>query len=424
MHVLLTDERLEDFKLNRQVGLNISSEALEALISDNLLGIQESFLTDTVTNVGVDEKGLRETAKKLRIPCDEKHFVVCVLSIQSGSGPVGQRILQIMLRDSLKESIGEMDSSAYFFSDSNGMLNCVVNTYDPDPRKKLETAVADARQRLRTATDIHLFFAVGPTVDSLSKLYLSRSGAVSTLLQSKASITSAERIFESGLPGRYTYSVQEQLLTFFRDNDPEEITKIIRAHIAQLRSDERDGQLLSESFLFAYLKNITGECLRLGVTVERFENYVPAVVCLFQSDITGCVEALTKLTEQVLKHISVHRTNETNHLLSMAKDYVRDHIADEKLNLEAVSNHVGLSRVYFCKLFHQMEGISFNAYLKKIRIEKAKQLLITTNLKIFEVSSAVGFSHAKYFGQVFKKEVGQTPAEYQKCVEEKSVKGV
>ncbi len=45
----------------------------------------------------------------------------------------------------------------------------------------------------------------------------------------------------------------------------------------------------------------------------------------------------------------------------------------------------------FRKLFHQMEGISANEYLKRIRIEKAKHLLLTKNLKIFEVSNAVSF---------------------------------
>ena len=55
--------------------------------------------------------------------------------------------------------------------------------------------------------------------------------------------------------------------------------------------------------------------------------------------------------------------------------------------------------------------------VKKIRIEKAKQLLMTTNLKMFEISSDVGFSHAKYFGQVFKQEVGLTPVEYQRTIQ-------
>ena len=61
-----------------------------------------------------------------------------------------------------------------------------------------------------------------------------------------------------------------------------------------------------------------------------------------------------------------------------------------------------------------MEGVSFNSYLKQERIERAKKLLLTTNLKVFEVSGAVGFSQAKYFGYVFKQVVGLTPVEFQK----------
>ena len=137
-----------------------------------------------------------------------------------------------------------------------------------------------------------------------------------------------------------------------------------------------------------------------------------------QSDCPGCAAAALHLTEQILKHISVHRTTESNHLLNMAKDYIRDHLGDASLNLEAVSDYVGLSRVYFCKLFHQMEGVNFNSYLKRERIEKAKQLLLTTNMKVFEVSNAVGFSHAKYFGHVFREAVGQTPVEFQKSTHE------
>ena len=62
----------------------------------------------------------------------------------------------------------------------------------------------------------------------------------------------------------------------------------------------------------------------------------------------------------------------------------------------------------------EYSGESPMDFRQRYRIEKAKQLLITTNLKVFEISNAVGFSHAKYFGQVFKQEVGKTPVEFQK----------
>ncbi len=210
-------------------------------------------------------------------------------------------------------------------------------------------------------------------------------------------------------------TIQDHLRERFRENDFLGITEAMKGYLAKLIVSKKDPVDI-ERFLFAYLKNITNESLRIGVSLERFESYVPAVVCLMQSDSPACAVASLQLTEQIMKHISVHRSTESNHLLNMAKDYISTHLNDPSLNLEAVSGYVGLSRVYFCKLFHQMEGVSFNMYLKHQRIEKAKQLLLTTNMKVFEVSNAVGFSHAKYFGSVFKEAVGQTPVEYQKSV--------
>ena len=209
------------------------------------------------------------------------------------------------------------------------------------------------------------------------------------------------------------YNTQAKLLEMFREHDLPAIEKTLNDYITGLQKRSKEDTTLQEHFMYYYLRSITKECLRIGVSVERFESYVPAVSYLLQSDIAGCIDATVRLTEQVMKHISVHRTNETNHLLIMAKDYIRDHLGNVDLNLEAVSNHVGLSRVYFCKLFHQMEGVSFSAYLRNERISMAKHLLLTTNMKVFEVSNAVGFSHAKYFGKVFKEAVGITPVEFQ-----------
>ena len=210
--------------------------------------------------------------------------------------------------------------------------------------------------------------------------------------------------------------IQSYIRNQFRDSVLEKIEEALRGYIAYLSAEKDQNKHVVEHFLFCYIRTITEESQRFGVSLERFVGYVPAVSALFQSNIPGCISAALQLTEQILKHISVRRTTESNHLLNMAKDFIRQEMGNSSLNLEAVSSHVGLSRVYFCKLFHQMEGISFNAYLRKVRIDEAKHLLMTTNMKVFEVSNAVGFSHAKYFGSVFKETVGQTPAEFQKSI--------
>ena len=106
-------------------------------------------------------------------------------------------------------------------------------------------------------------------------------------------------------------------------------------------------------------------------------------------------------------------SNNNNHLVAMAKTYIEEHLHDKNLCLESVSEAIGLSKSYFCDLFHKTESVSFSNYLKDLRIAKAKELLQNTNLKVFEVADATGFSNVKYFCFVFKKVVGKTPSEYQ-----------
>ncbi len=73
-------------------------------------------------------------------------------------------------------------------------------------------------------------------------------------------------------------------------------------------------------------------------------------------------------------------------------------------------------------LFHKYTGVCFTEYVNNVKIEKAQQLLIQGQYKIYEVSYMLGYDNACYFSKVFKKVTGSTPSEYQlNCVKELSV---
>ena len=58
--------------------------------------------------------------------------------------------------------------------------------------------------------------------------------------------------------------------------------------------------------------------------------------------------------------------------------------------------------------------MNFNTFLRQERVRKAKELLLTTELRIYEISEECGFSNANYFSYVFKQETGEKPLDYQK----------
>jgi AraC-like DNA-binding protein/ligand-binding sensor protein len=84
--------------------------------------------------------------------------------------------------------------------------------------------------------------------------------------------------------------------------------------------------------------------------------------------------------------------------------------------LATVAKAVNTSTFYFCKLFKRATGLTFTDYLARIRIEKAKTLLLDRNRRVSEVAYDVGFQSLTHFNRVFKKIVGRSPSSYRQSV--------
>lgn len=96
-----------------------------------------------------------------------------------------------------------------------------------------------------------------------------------------------------------------------------------------------------------------------------------------------------------------------------AKQYIEEHYG-EKIVLEDIAEVVELNPVYFSVLFKKETDMNFSAYLLNVRMEKAKEMLCTTNETIAAVGENVGYRDSRYFSQTFTKTVGVKPALYRK----------
>lgn len=92
--------------------------------------------------------------------------------------------------------------------------------------------------------------------------------------------------------------------------------------------------------------------------------------------------------------------------------YIESHLGNHALSLSELAQQIGLSQGYLSGLFKKLYGLSFQEYVVKSRIEKAKVLILTTDMKNYEIAEAVGFEDPNYFATKFKKEVGVSPKQY------------
>lgn len=96
-----------------------------------------------------------------------------------------------------------------------------------------------------------------------------------------------------------------------------------------------------------------------------------------------------------------------------ARAYIRTHLS-EPITVEELATCCSLSKYHFIRLFRRYTGFSPYHYLQINRIDRAKWLLISTDLLVSEIAVAVGFSDSSNFGKVFREFTGMTPALYRK----------
>lgn len=100
-------------------------------------------------------------------------------------------------------------------------------------------------------------------------------------------------------------------------------------------------------------------------------------------------------------------------LMQEAARFIRTNYA-APLTLDSIAAHVNTSPTYFSKKFKRATGFGCREYLVNVRLQEATQMLVQTGLSITEIAIACGFNSSNYFGDVFRKANGVSPAEYRK----------
>ncbi|AJE52384.1 response regulator transcription factor [Paenibacillus polymyxa] len=114
--------------------------------------------------------------------------------------------------------------------------------------------------------------------------------------------------------------------------------------------------------------------------------------------------------EHVLQWIGQTDTGGKEIIMKQMIDFIQGHY-DENLRLELLADMFNYNSGYLGKLFKSHTGEAFNAYLDKVRIERARELL-AQGIKVHQVAGRVGYANADYFHSKFKKYVGMSPSSY------------
>ncbi len=106
-------------------------------------------------------------------------------------------------------------------------------------------------------------------------------------------------------------------------------------------------------------------------------------------------------------------------LVLIARDYIEEHFAED-ISVADAAGYVFLSQGYFARAFRDEMNMSPMAYLIRIRVENACELLKRADLKVSAIANRVGFSSPQRFNAAFRKQMGMTPMEYRRRISGKA----
>ncbi|QUH31630.1 response regulator transcription factor [Vallitalea guaymasensis] len=142
---------------------------------------------------------------------------------------------------------------------------------------------------------------------------------------------------------------------------------------------------------------------------DEIANYKSVMDIETLPDMINHLQSITSKSIAYIKQSRNQRSKNTIHEIAV---YLKENMLDANISLSGVAQKFYFNSSYLSRAFKQEYGATFIEYLTKLRIDKALELLNSTDLKSYEVCEKVGIPNPNYFGKCFKKHVGCSVSDY------------
>lgn len=219
-----------------------------------------------------------------------------------------------------------------------------------------------------------------------------------------------QRIFpEDGFPPRNAHSsfseaMGNDLITALRADD------LSRARLAweNIKAAIRDDSYREQLFAFRRVAALT-------------EGLLPPLKPLLEDSFWEQLRDIHDLDirfdaafQAIIQNNLEQRRNRIQQLSQQVVNRIESGYSDSNLSPTRIADEMGMSSAYLGRLFRESMQQSISQYISQVRIQKAEELLRTTDTSVESIAGSVGFSNVKYFYVVFKNLTGQTPMQYRK----------
>lgn len=393
-------------------------------LHENMPVMRENFLRNVIAGIHSKEQDMDEKIQFFSIPFNKNEkLVTAVLQIDDYNNTIcdykeeNKQLLLFSVNNIIEEIVNNYDSGLCITMNENEFV-LIFNEKSLLAGKHMEIC-EEIVSCLNKFLKISVSIGVGDPANDLSNLNQSYKDALSALqgrfYTGKNSILNAKDV-----------NVKNKNIEF--PNLYEKENKFINC----LKLGDSDGtaKTLDEIFEFFCSNNslpvgyVQSICMELVCIASRNMYELDENIDNIVANRTAILEKIYR-TENIFElkdymlsvfhHISDYFSSKYNQKNSKAinkiKEIIKRHYM-KNIGVSEISSEIYLSPNYISLIFKKETGQTITEYLTEVRMTAAKELLKTTDFKVFEIAEMVGYENPHYFSTVFKKFTGIHPQKY------------
>ena len=332
--------------------------------------------------------------------------------------PADQNLLRFIVSNIAQELLLRhfKNESAALEEDELVILGLLNDKSLPD---EIYLTLTEIQDSIRNHFNFTVSIYIGNIVNSMNEIAVSyRSlkeyGKYKLFCGNECIINSEKFEALSSRTGFYPHDIEKKLFSSLHLGDKKAIRKCTGAFIEYIgKLNYYEAVNYSNQLLSSVIKSYHGV---FDLQDSMFKPYLDTDLINTAETIQDIYNIISELCSKICllteEKNNIMTSQRYKKIVEDIKKYMEDNYSDPNLSLELAAGIVELSAGYLGKLFKSVTSLSFNDYLNNLRLEKAKELLRSTNEPASKICEKVGIYNVTYFSTLFKKTYGITPSQF------------
>ncbi|MGG1877028.1 helix-turn-helix domain-containing protein [Paenibacillus cisolokensis] len=407
--------------------LHWESHDLQRKLTEQLPHVKESFLHQLLLGYlsAYSEQELRSRMAHFKWTLDDHCLVVMYIQLsgmtrldgkfQTGDEGLVSYASANIVRELAEQQFGQSD--VINFHDLTAGLLLILPS-GPPIREKVLRFGGELTDTINRILRLRVTAAFSPPVTRVSEIPLvfeaAQQAASHRLFGSDNQLIDMSELDRDGVydtEPRYSFTLERELIQALRTGQREEAFRILDEFLAVLGAGGAKAMEVQQGMLHL-LGSVQHAMMVSGIQPGRLfkgVNMYEALSEIREPELIGSWFR-EKVVSPYMQELADRADGGVKMLIEQAMIYMQQHYMQD-ISLDSCADHIGTNPFFLSKAFKQVTGKNFIDYLTGLRMDKAKELLRDTGMRICDVAGQVGYQHS-YFNRIFKKQEGITPTQY------------